>query len=103
MLLPNPARLLLVLSMSRKLLAALAGTSDGPLWMSDNEGALWALRAHDAWERQRDAGHALALAPANDGSLWIATDTGATRMRQGKFEPVAGAPVNGRPGAILVA
>jgi len=82
---------------------ALAETSDGTLWMSDNEGALWALRAHDAWERQREAEHALALAAASDGSLWIATDNGATRLHEGKLEPVTGAAINGRPGAILVA
>jgi signal transduction histidine kinase/CheY-like chemotaxis protein/ligand-binding sensor domain-containing protein len=82
---------------------ALAETSDGTLWMADNEGALWALRAHDTWERNRDAGHALALTAAADGSLWVATETGAEHMRGGKIEPVPGAPVTGRPGAILVA
>ncbi|HEV8434248.1 MAG TPA: two-component regulator propeller domain-containing protein, partial [Thermoanaerobaculia bacterium] len=68
------------LAASHKPPNALAETSDGTLWMSDNEGALWALRAHDAWERHREAGHTLALAAANDGSLWIATDDSAERL-----------------------
>ncbi len=91
------------LAASHKPPNALAETTDGTLWMSDNEGALWALRAHDAWERHREAGHALAIAAASDGSLWIATDDSAERLHDGKTEPVAGAPVNGRPGAMLVA
>ncbi|HEX3580797.1 MAG TPA: response regulator [Thermoanaerobaculia bacterium] len=82
---------------------ALAQTTDGTLWMSDNDGVLWALRAHDAWESHREAGHTLALAGAADGSLWIATETGAARLHDGKVEPVPGAPLNGRPGAMLVA
>jgi signal transduction histidine kinase/CheY-like chemotaxis protein/ligand-binding sensor domain-containing protein len=82
---------------------AIAETTDGALWMADNEGALWALGAHDAWERHREAGHAVALAAASDGSLWIATDDSAGRMHGGKIEPVAGTAVNGRPGALLVA
>ncbi len=82
---------------------ALAETTDGTIWMSDNEGVLWALRAHDAWESHREAGHALALAAASDGSLWIATIAGAEKLHNGKVEPVPGAPLNGRPGAMLVA
>ena len=86
---------------SHKAVAALAETADGKLWMADNEGALWALDAHGAWERHREVSTALALAAASDGSLWIATENSAVRLHNGQLETAP--PLPARPGAILVA
>jgi signal transduction histidine kinase/DNA-binding response OmpR family regulator/ligand-binding sensor domain-containing protein len=89
---------------TRKAAVALAETTDGTLWMADVEGSLWTLRGRDAWERHTEAGvPAIALASARDGSLWIATDRNALHLRGGHIDPVAGAPLPGRPGAMVVA
>ena len=88
---------------TRKAATAIAETSDGTLWMADVEGALWSLdTSRDVWHLRTHLGaKALALAAGND--LWVATEQTAVRLRDGRFEPVSGAPLPGRPVAITVA
>jgi len=90
--------------------SSIAESRDGVLWLVDGGGALWTLDAKDTWRKRSEiAAPAVEVSAAPDGAIWVATDTTAYRVpvedRRPRLsiEPITGAPLPSRPGALLVA
>jgi signal transduction histidine kinase/CheY-like chemotaxis protein/ligand-binding sensor domain-containing protein len=89
---------------SRRAVAAMTEGRDGRLWMADFDGALWTLEGSATWKRRTEVGTpVVALAAAPDGAIWAATNNNVLHLSGDRVDPVAGGPLPGRPGALLVA